>query len=191
MNRHILKLTAGAIVLLAIGIATGVHAADEGGQQADQVGPFARPNLSTQARGITAVAVTNSAPNSTVASTTTLTLLPGMTLRVTNPGPGNQLLLARFSAESACYSSSTASNWCVAEILVDGVEASPGDGTDMSFDSTESGHALSTSWEAHAMDRAAIIVPGVHVVSVYGRTLSSGATFWTGERSLIVEQAPL
>jgi hypothetical protein len=190
MNLRMLKLAAGAIVLLAIGIATGVHAADDGGQQVEQGAASIRP-VTVQARGITAVAVTNSAPNSTVASTTTLTLLPGMTLRVTNPGPGNQLLLARFSAESACYSSSTASNWCVAEILVDGVEASPGDGTDMAFDSTESGHALSTSWEAHAMDRAAIIAPGVHVVSVYGRTLSPGATFWTGERSLIVEQAPV
>ena len=66
-------------------------------------------------------------------------------------------VLARFTAESACFGGS---GWCSARILVDGVEADPVAGTDFAFDSTDSNRETSSSWESHSMERASPFTGG-------------------------------
>jgi hypothetical protein len=81
----------------------------------------------------------------------------------------------RFSAESACFGSS--SGWCSVRILVDGLEAAPAAGADFAFDSNDGGSEGSTSWESHSVDRSAgPFGAGFHTVKVQWKTAGCSAT---------------
>jgi len=155
--------------------------------------PSPKAGIVQHSRGVSAVAVATSDFNDVSNSSTTLNLIPGMKTRIFVPTGTQALLDIRFSAETACYGGGTSPNWCVAEILVDGVEASPGDGTDFALDSTDNGTESSASWESHAMERAIVVGEGFHVVKVIGGvtdfTGSGTQTFWTGERTLVVQRS--
>ena len=147
------------------------------------------PTVVTTGGSITLVKVATDSPNATTTSTT-LSQTPGMKLTISVPATytNGALILARFSAESGCIGGSAAT-WCIAEILVDGVEAAPGDGADMAFDTSNGGTTY--NWGAHSMDRSIVVKPGIHTVQVMWRVLTIGMTFWTGERSLIVERVKI
>ena len=155
------------------------------------------PRLSTvtKARGITAVAVATSDFNDTSTSTTSAALLPGMSATIRVPAGRQALVMVRFSAETACYGGGATYNWCIVEVRVDGVEASPGDGADFALDSTDNGTETFASWESHSTDRSIVVGEGKHTVQVLGYvtdfTGSGTQTFWTGERSMTVERALL
>ncbi|MDP9300380.1 MAG: hypothetical protein M3P43_05720, partial [Actinomycetota bacterium] len=113
-----------------------------------------------KATSISAVKVATSAFNDTSTSTTTPTLVPGMSAKISVPVGRQALLMVRFSAETACYGGGANSNWCIAEVLVDGNEAAPGDGTDFALDSTDNGTESGGSWESHSMDRSIVVGAG-------------------------------
>jgi hypothetical protein len=176
---------AGAVLGAAsVAVATGAH-----GQK---VGAAPQSSLSAKAGAVSAVVVRASDFNDTSNSSTILSQLPGMKASVSVPKGRRALLDMRFSAETACYGG-TSSDWCVAEILVDGVEAAPGDGRDMAIDSTDNSSETFGSWEGHAMERVIVVGPGRHVVTVVGSVTDFNATgsqtFWTGERTLVIDRA--
>jgi hypothetical protein len=118
---------------------------------------------------------------------------PGATATISVPGPGNGLVMARFSAESACYqpAGNTAGNWCSVLILVDGVEMSPRAGLDFAFDSTNEGAETGNSWESHSMDRLLVVGPGNHTVVVQWAVTGPDVTFRLDDWSLTIERAPV
>jgi len=183
-------LVTGGAIAASAGSSSSTHRQAVGAERAGTAA-----NLTSSASGISKVAVATSAGNDISTSTKIDTLLPGMSVRITVPARHKALLISRFSAESACYGGDANPNWCIAKVLVDGVEASPGDGSDFAFDSTDNGTESSTSWESHALERASIVGPGVHTVKVVGAVTDFGGTgaqvFWTGERTLVVERALL
>jgi len=116
--------------------------------------------------------------------------LPGASATISVPGPGNALVLARFSAESACYQSGGGgANWCSVRILVDGVEMDPASGFDFRFDTTDDRPVASR--ESHSMDRSLVIGPGTHTVVVQWGVAFTGAEFWLDDWSLTIERAPV
>ena len=90
--------------------------------------------------------------------------------------PG-QFIDARFTAETACYGST--SGWCSVRILIDGVEAEPAVGTDFAFDDA----GTSTGWESHSVERVrAVTTAGTHTVTVQATeigTLTNRLDDWT------------
>jgi hypothetical protein len=186
------------VVASLIGLVVGASAMAFAGsaartQSVDRAAP--RLNTLVKAQGISAVAVATSDVNDVSTSTTTPTLLPGMSAKVRVPAGRRALLMVRFSAETACYGGGTSPNWCVVEVLVDGIEASPGDGADFALDSTDNGTETSASWESHSTDRSILVGEGPHTVEVVGYvtdfSTTGSQTFWTGERSMTVERALL
>jgi hypothetical protein len=151
------------------------------------------PSTVLTSTGIDQVVAAFDGSNSTVGSSSTPTVLPGMTAKITVPAGNTALLIARFSAESACSGDDAGQpDWCIATIKVGPAEMSPQTGTDFAFDSTDSGAESSASWESHAMERVRRVPAGTYTVRVYGSTEQFGTTqptFWTGERVLTVESS--
>lgn len=199
MNRRRAVVTSlAALSVLSVGLGAGVAGAQaaEGHHPAQVTGAVSPDtNTATAAGGISKVTVATSDFNDTSASTTTLTPLPGMVAKISVPAGKRALLMARFTAETSCSGGGTTGNWCIAEILVDGVEAHPGDGSDYAMDSTNNGANSEENWQGHALDRSIVVGPGTHTVTVLGAVTDFGGTgtqiFWTGERSLTVERALL
>ena len=77
--------------------------------------------------------------------------LPGAQVWADVPPGTSKLILATFSAESACYG--TPAGWCSVRILFNGIEGAPASGTDFAFDSNDAGTANASSWESHSMQR--------------------------------------
>jgi hypothetical protein len=179
-----------AILGLVVGAATVAVAA--GVHHGQNLGASPNSSLAAHAGAVSAVAVAASDFNDISNSSTTLSLVPGMKTTISVPAGRRALLDIRFSAETACYGG-TSSDWCIAEILVDGVEASPGDGRDYALDSTDNSTETGASWEGHAMERVIVVGPGRHVVKVIGGVTDFNATgsqtFWTGERTLVVDRS--
>jgi hypothetical protein len=136
-------------------------------------------------------------PDVTTTTSTSFVDLPDAFVRVSVPSGENGLLLARFSAESACYNTTAGSNtndlWCGVRILAvkDGTttEMLLQPDSDFAFDSTDKGTESSASWEGHATDRSLLVGPGRYTVKVQYRTNSSSATFRLDDWHLTVEKA--
>jgi hypothetical protein len=178
-------LVATVVISAIVGSAGALAFAQSHNQSVGRSGPA----VVTTGGSITQVKVATDAPNATT-GLTTLSQAPGMKVTISVPATytNGALILARFSAESGCVGA-PAGSWCIAEIFVDGVEAAPGDGSDYAFD-TSTG-ASTYQWGGHSMDRSIVVKPGTHTVSVMWSVLTSGLTFWTGERSLIVERVKI
>jgi hypothetical protein len=146
---------------------------------------------SVRGSGIDQVVAVGSAANDVSTSTTTPTQLPGMTARVTIPSGFTGLIIARFSAESACYGDDAGQpDWCVVQIKANQHEMLPGDGSDMAFDSTDNGTETAASWESHATERFIKLPAGSYTIKALGYVQQFGSstpTFWTGEREMTVE----
>jgi hypothetical protein len=125
--------------------------------------------------------------NATATSSTDFVNIPGAKVKIKVARHDEALILARFSAESACYD--TANSLCSVRILVDGQEAKPASGINFAFDSTDAGTETSSSWESHSMDRSLVVGGGRHTVRTQFATTSSTTGFRVDDWSLTVERS--
>lgn len=137
---------------------------------AGPAGP-AGPAGASAAGGTLAFKIASS--NDPVATTSTSFVeLTSQTIAV--PTGSTATLLVTFSAESAC-SGGTGS--CAVRVMIDGVEAAPGGGTDIAFDSSDGGAETASSWESHAIERFATgKAAGNHAIAVQYASTSSATT---------------
>ena len=92
------------------------------------------------------------------------------------------IVLARFSAESACRGSS--GGWCSVRLLIDGQEMTPAVGSDFAFDSpTAAGFA------SHSMDRSAVVQAGTHTVQIQYEVVGSATSVRLDDWSLTLESS--
>lgn len=91
--------------------------------------------------------------------------LPGAKTSITVPDGQQAILLARFSASSACWGGvSDNANACYIRILVNGAEAAPVS-SGWPFDSTEGATDQNYYFESHSLERATDpLGPGTYVV---------------------------
>jgi hypothetical protein len=124
--------------------------------------------------------------------------IPGASVVITIPSATRGLILARYSAESVCYTTSANvnGNWCSVRIMLYSasagttVEMDPAAGVDFAFDSTNNGNDKSSSWEGHSMDRSAGPLPaGIYRVFAQYRTTNSTVVIRVDDWSLTVEKA--
>jgi hypothetical protein len=93
--------------------------------------------------------------------------LPGAVVNIVVPPFQQRLLLATFSAESACFQSAAAvPSWCPVRILFNGVPGAPNAGVDFAFDSNPSGNAIATALESHSMQRYKTFAAGEQPLNV-------------------------
>jgi hypothetical protein len=191
-------LVTAALVVLATGVlvASGQEApagaqrgepqlAASGSRQVDA--PPADLSLANTGGVVTKVNVVTET-NAQSTNSTTFVNLPGGNTGVSVPIGESALILARFSAESAC-SGGTGAQWCSVRILIGGVEANPVVGLDFAFDSTNNGSETPFSWESHSVDRSRIVGPGTYTVQVQWAVTSSATAFRLDDWSLTVERA--
>jgi len=136
----------------------------------------------------------------TAATTSSTSYVNLTSVPIAVPANATVLLMARFSAESACYNSpaSANSNWCSVRIIINTpagaiTELYPQAGTDFAFDSSDSGKEGSASWESHSMDRS-IRLPAqpqgmTYTVTVQWAIVGTGAIFRLDDWSFTVERA--
>lgn len=146
-----------------------------------------RPNGSSRGSSLTVSAGSHDAvhvaTNPSDFTTTSLTpvLIPGMSITFTVRHRARVIM--HFTDEAGCLST-TSQHWCAAMILVDGVEASPGTGTDDAIDTSDGSGAY--RWVGAAINRVAVVAKGTHTVTVVGQPVFAGDTFWSGENDLEV-----
>jgi hypothetical protein len=133
---------------------------------------------------ITALKVTRETSAQTTNSASYVNL-PGSATTISVPSGQSALILARFSGESACEGG-PAGNWCSVRILVDGVEAQPASGLDFAWDTDVASDDI---WEAHSIDRSAVVGSGSHTVRVQWAVTNVGTTFRLDDWSLTVERS--
>jgi hypothetical protein len=129
--------------------------------------------------------------NATTTASTTYVNVAGASTAITVPAGESALILARFSAESACYGGGTAGHWCSLRIRIDGVDMDPSSGMDFAFDSTNGGDEGPSAWESHSMDRSRVVGPGTHVVVVQAATTNATVTLRLDDWSLTVERSQM
>lgn len=102
----------------------------------------------------------------------------------------SRLVIARFTAESACYGSG-ANNYCSVRIVAQKgtsvIELDPVVGTDYAFDSTNNGNDAASSWEGHAVQRSKLLSSGQYQIYVQARTTSTGTTLRLDDAHFSVE----
>jgi hypothetical protein len=117
--------------------------------------------------------------------------LPNAQAKVAVPPNQQGLLVARFTAETACYNTTanTQAHACRARILLDGAEMRPVVGTDFALDSTDQGKEGRSSWEGHAMQRfSACVASGSHTAQVQVSTSDPQVTFHVDDYVLTLER---
>jgi hypothetical protein len=131
----------------------------------------------------------------TSASTTTSTsfvAVPGASVGVFVPSGTTRLIMARYSAESAC---SGGTGYCSVRIVARNnstgaiTELQPAVGIDFAFDSTDAGRETGSSWESHSMDRSQRLGAGSYTISAQRAVTSSATTLRLDDWSLTVEQS--
>ncbi|MDQ3767298.1 MAG: hypothetical protein M3346_08140 [Actinomycetota bacterium] len=121
-------------------------------------------------------------------SSTNFENVPGAKVNITVPR-GEAVLLARFTAESICFSEIATPGQCHARITVNGDEAAPASGTEFVFDSNDSGTETEFSAEGRSMDRSrGPLGPGTYMVRVQGAVSDSDLEFLLDDWSLTVER---
>jgi hypothetical protein len=155
----------------------------------------ATDNHSFRGGATTGITALTSGPNATMSSTSYADL-PGMVTSITTTG--TTMLDLRFGAESNCTGPAGAPDWCSVQILVDGVATQPkscaAGPINFAFDGTDSGRSTTNNWQARAIERVYVVNPGTHTIRVQGAVTHFGSAvpvFWTGERILVVQTAPL
>jgi hypothetical protein len=164
----------GAMLLVVTTVAVAASS-----QQVRQHSQPSQPNI-VQASAPTQVRVATN-PLDFTTTATSLTLIPGM--KITFTVAHSAKVIMHFTDEAGCLSS-TAGHWCDVEILMDGVEAAPGAGTDYAIDTSDGSGAY--RWIGGALNRLATVAAGTHTVTVVGEPVFSGDTLWTGENDLEV-----
>ena len=104
--------------------------------------------------------------------------------------PSSRLVIARFTAESACYGSGSG-NWCSVRIVArrgsTEIEFDPVVGTDYAFDSTDNGTETGNPWEGHAVNRSKRLSSGQYQILVQARTTSNSTTIRLDDAHFEVE----
>jgi hypothetical protein len=184
MTRPKLRIGIALAVVLVLAGAGGAAFATTYGQ--------AGPNKGTFLAGDTVAHTTTSAP---------WVDLSGAKLWHLAVSPGGDTLVARFSAESACYptvAGSTTHGYCSVRIVaVDEFTGTttvmtPAANTDFAFDSTNGGTETSSSWESHSFERFARLSPDEYTVKVQWGIAGLNATntsFRLDDWTLTVEEA--
>jgi len=132
--------------------------------------------------------------SSTITNNVAFNDVPGAAVSVSVPAGSTRLIMARFSAESACYGGAGA-QYCKARIVAVNAatgavtELSPKSGSNFAFDSTDSVTETSASWEGHSMDRSDRLDAGDYRVMVQQAVSDAAVTFWLDDYSLTVERA--
>jgi hypothetical protein len=128
-------------------------------------------------------------------ASTTFVTIPGA-LAPVSVTDGSDLILGRFSAESACYpaAATTAPNWCSVRLIIQSqstgaiVAMYPQSGFDYAFDSTNQGRDGASSWEGHSMDRSIRIGNGNYYVIAQQAVTSTSTRLRLDDWSLTVEK---
>jgi hypothetical protein len=122
-------------------------------------------------------------------NSTTYVELPGASATVTVPAGQSSLIIASFTAESECAVGG-GTGYCSVRILIGGLEANPGAGSEFHFDSFGSGSATDFS-EAHAMTRSrGPLGPGTYAVQVQATVSAANTTFVLDDWHLTVQRVP-
>jgi hypothetical protein len=111
--------------------------------------------------------------------------VPGASVNITVPSLKTQLVNVRFSGESACFGASLPGAWCSVRILANLSQMSPRSDSDFAFDSSG---AANDFWEAHAMERTAILGPGTYTISVQWRVTDPNVAFHLDDWTMAVTQ---
>jgi hypothetical protein len=118
-------------------------------------------------------------------SSTSWVDVPGATVDITVPSSKTQLVNVRFSGESACFASSLPGAWCSLRILANLSQMSPRSDSDFALDSSG---AANDFWEAHAMERTAILGPGTYTITVQWRVTDPNVAFQLDDWTMAVTQ---
>jgi hypothetical protein len=132
--------------------------------------------------------------SATTSSSTSFVDIPGAAVSVFVPSGSSKLIMARYSAESAC-SGGTGSQYCSVRIVARNsatgaiTELQPASGLDFAFDSTDAGRETASSWESHSMDRSNRLGAGSYTIRAQRAVTSSATAFRLDDWSLTVEQS--
>jgi hypothetical protein len=164
-----------------------------GGAQSGGQSPGGPAVLAFQSGGfITQVRIATQNSNIITSSTSYLNVAAPVYIRV--PPRTTYLITADFTAETSCFAGTTATtpNWCLARILIGGVDAYPkADTTDdpaspFALDASDNGRETQQSYEGHAFSRSLcftntsdvrVLVPVVAQVKVTNTLLR----FWVDD----------
>ncbi len=176
-----MRLAVAVAAVLAIGAASGAAIA----------GVFVR---TTGAGGVETYAYVTRENSATSGSSVAYVTIPGATAPVTVTD-GSDLILARFSAESACYTTIAGGHWCSVRLVLynrsngSTTEMNPQAGLDFAFDSTNDGKDGPNSWESHSMDRSIRVGNGSYYVLAQRAVTNPSVTLRLDDWSLTVEKA--
>jgi hypothetical protein len=134
---------------------------------------------------ITQVRVARGA-NATTTNSTTYVNVPGASQKISVPNGQHALILARFSAESYCFGTSVAGNYCSVRIMIGGSEGAPATGFDFAFDTLGDANDW---WESHSIDRSRVVGPGTWTVRVQYGVTDANTDFRLDDWSLTVERS--
>jgi hypothetical protein len=111
----------------------------------------------------------------------------GFETSITVPAGTKAIILARFSAESAC---SGGSGYCSIRIRIGGEDGQPvPTGAEFfAFDSSDGDTETGSSWESHAMERSRVLGPGTYVVRVQAAVSDAALSFRLDDANLTVER---
>jgi len=118
-------------------------------------------------------------------SSTSWVDVPGATVDITVPSSKTQLVNVRFSGESYCFGASPLGAWCSLRILANLSQMSPRSDSDFAFDASGAANDL---WEAHAMERTAILGPGTYTITVQWRVTDPNVAFQLDDWTMAVTQ---
>jgi hypothetical protein len=120
--------------------------------------------------------------------------IPGASIEVLVQPGRTDLIMARYSAESACTGPDPeGEGYCSIQIVArnnaTGVitELEPASGPNMAFDSTDGGTESIASWESHSMDRSLNLGEGSYTITAQQRVTNSDMTFRLDDWSFTVE----
>jgi hypothetical protein len=166
--------------------------------------PDSTPNAPVYERGSIVDQVAKvSSTSSAIFTSTAFTSVPGAYQYIFVPANVRALIDARFTAESACYrtTSTSAGGWCTVRTViysptspaVAAVEMNPAAGVDFAFDSTNGTGETASSWEGHALDRSYVVPASsttrVWYVQVQAAVVGSGVALRLDDWHLTVDKA--
>jgi hypothetical protein len=133
--------------------------------------------------------LTASETDATTTSSTSYVDVPNAFVRITIPPGPNQLVVARFTAESYCNGIDQTGSWCSVQITINRADTmNPIVGIDYAFDSVEADDGFMTG---AAVDRDKVLTPGTYLVIVRYAVTFGSVLFRFDDWHLTVEAAPL
>jgi hypothetical protein len=166
--------------------------------------PDAVPQATVYERGSVVDQVAKASGNSAaIFTSTSFVNVAGAYQYIIVPANVRALIDARFTAESACYRTTTTSagGWCSVRTVIysptspaiASVEMNPVAATDFAFDSTNGAGETASSWEGHALERSYIVpassTPRVWYVQVQAAIVGSSVALRLDDWHLTLDKA--